>query len=45
MTRLKLKGLLFMKKLAKNVLEISLDYVVCNEFGSLILFNNNILET
>lgn len=25
--------------------EISLDYVVHNEFGNLILFNNNILET
>lgn len=25
--------------------EISLDYVVRNEFGNLILFNNNILET
>lgn len=25
--------------------EISLDYVVCNEFGNLTLFNNNMLET
>lgn len=44
MTQLELERLLFIRKLAKKqrmLFEISLDYVVRNEFGNLILFNNN----